>query len=119
MEEKEVFEVTAEQQEVFDTEFLPHIDALFNFALNLSSYREDDANDLVQETYMKAFRFIDKYEKGTNAKAWLFRILKNAFINQSWRIILPEFFIWMLKKNRHLCDEVRRGAMELTTQRIS
>ena len=42
---------------------------------------EDDANDLVQETYLKAFRFIDSFQKGTNAKAWLFRILKNSFIN--------------------------------------
>jgi RNA polymerase sigma-70 factor (ECF subfamily) len=43
--------------------------------------READANDLVQETFLKAYRFIDKYEEGTNAKAWLFKILKNAFIN--------------------------------------
>ena len=42
---------------------------------------EADASDLVQETYLKAFRFIDSYLEGTNAKAWLFRILKNAFIN--------------------------------------
>lgn len=41
-----------------------------------------DANDLVQETYLKAFKFIDKYEQGTNAKAWLFKILKNAYINE-------------------------------------
>jgi RNA polymerase sigma-70 factor (ECF subfamily) len=41
----------------------------------------DDANDLVQDTYLKAFRFFDKFERGTNSKAWLFRILKNTFIN--------------------------------------
>ncbi len=67
--------------EVFETELLPHIDALKTFAFHLS-YDEDDANDLVQETYMKAHRFIDKYEQGTNAKAWLFKILKNAYINE-------------------------------------
>jgi RNA polymerase sigma-70 factor (ECF subfamily) len=38
--------------------------------------------DLVQETYLKAYRFIDKYHEGTNAKAWLFKILKNAYINE-------------------------------------
>ncbi len=65
---------------IFDEEFYPHADALYNFAYNLT-YNEDDANDLVQETYMKAFRFIDKYLQGTNAKAWLFKILKNGFIN--------------------------------------
>lgn len=68
------------RQEVFDQEFLPQIDALYNFAYHLT-YNEADANDLVQETYMKAFRFIDSYQEGTNAKAWLFKILKNAFIN--------------------------------------
>ncbi|MFK8102055.1 MAG: sigma-70 family RNA polymerase sigma factor [Saprospiraceae bacterium] len=66
---------------VFEQELLPHADALYNFAFHLT-YSEDDANDLVQEAYMKAFRFIDKYIEGTNAKAWLFKILKNAFINQ-------------------------------------
>ncbi|MEM7103147.1 MAG: sigma-70 family RNA polymerase sigma factor [Bacteroidota bacterium] len=67
--------------QIFEEEFLPQIDALYNFAFHLT-YDEDDANDLVQETYLKAYRFIDKYNEGTNAKAWLFKILKNAFINQ-------------------------------------
>jgi RNA polymerase sigma-70 factor (ECF subfamily) len=71
----------AEKNRIFEQEFMPQIDALFNFAYHLT-YNEDDANDLVQETYMKAFRFIEKYIEGTNAKAWLFKILKNAFINQ-------------------------------------
>ena len=57
------------------------MDALKTFAYHLS-YNEEDANDLVQETYMKAHRFIDKYDQGTNAKAWLFKILKNAYINE-------------------------------------
>ncbi len=68
------------KDKVFNEEFLPQIDALYNFAYHLT-YSEEDANDLVQEAYMKAYRFIDNYEVGTNAKAWLFRILKNAFIN--------------------------------------
>ena len=71
---------TKRRERVFEVEFLPQIDALFNFAFHLT-FNEDDSNDLVQETYMKAFRFIDSYEEGTNAKAWLFKILKNAFIN--------------------------------------
>jgi len=67
--------------EVFERELLPHADALSTFAYHLT-YNEEDANDLVQETYLKAYRFIDKYDEGTNAKAWLFKIMKNAFINQ-------------------------------------
>ncbi len=65
---------------IFKKEFLPHADALYNFAFHLT-YNEDDANDLVQETFLKSYRFIDSYQQGTNAKAWLFKILKNAFIN--------------------------------------
>jgi RNA polymerase sigma factor (sigma-70 family) len=68
-------------QVVFEEELFPHMDALKTFAYHLS-YNEEDANDLVQETYMKAHRFIDKYDQGTNAKAWLFKILKNAYINE-------------------------------------
>jgi RNA polymerase sigma-70 factor (ECF subfamily) len=64
----------------FEKEAVPHMDAVYNFALRMTG-DEDDADDLVQETYMKAFRFFDKFEKGTNCKAWLFRILKNSFIN--------------------------------------
>lgn len=67
--------------ELFEKEFLPHADALYNFAFHLT-YKEEDANDLVQDTFLKAFRFIDSYERGTNAKAWLFKILKNGFINE-------------------------------------
>ncbi len=80
-EKEEAPTATPEQLAVFNDELLPQIDALYNFAFHLC-YNEDDANDLVQETYLKAFRFIDKYIQGTNAKAWLFKILKNAFINQ-------------------------------------
>lgn len=71
----------AKRDKVFDTELLPHMDALKTFAYHLT-FDDDDAEDLVQETYMKAYRFIDKYQEGTNAKAWLFKILKNAYINQ-------------------------------------
>jgi RNA polymerase sigma-70 factor (ECF subfamily) len=70
----------AQKVKIFDTEFLPHIDSMYNFAYRLT-FDEDDAKDLVQDTYLKAFRFIQSFEQGTNAKAWLFRILKNSFIN--------------------------------------
>lgn len=73
--------VTARQLEIFEDELLPQIDALYNFAYHLT-YNEDDAHDLVQDTYLKAYRFMAKYEEGTNPKAWLFTILKNAFINE-------------------------------------
>lgn len=69
-----------EKLQIFHNEFMPHINSMHNFAYRLT-LDPDDANDLVQDTYLKAYRFIDSFEKGTNAKAWLFRILKNSFIN--------------------------------------
>lgn len=69
-----------EKDNIFNLEFMPHIDAAYNYAFHLT-LNEDNAKDLVQDTYLRAFRFIDSFQKGTNAKAWLFRILKNNFIN--------------------------------------
>jgi RNA polymerase sigma-70 factor (ECF subfamily) len=66
---------------IFETEFLPQAEALLTFAYHLT-YNDTDAEDLVQETLTKAYRAIDKYNEGTNAKAWLFKILKNTFINE-------------------------------------
>ncbi|MCH8494971.1 MAG: sigma-70 family RNA polymerase sigma factor [Balneolales bacterium] len=68
------------KQQDFRAEMIPHLDALYNFALRLTT-DPTDAEDLVQDTIVKAFRFFNSYEKGTNAKAWLFRILKNSYIN--------------------------------------
>ncbi|MBN3583888.1 sigma-70 family RNA polymerase sigma factor [Algoriphagus aestuarii] len=70
-----------EKNNIFDGEFMPHIDSMYNFGYRLT-FDEDDAKDLVQDTYLKAYRFINSFEQGTNAKAWLFRILKNSFINE-------------------------------------
>ncbi len=65
----------------FEREALPHMDLLYNYALRMTG-SPDDAQDLIQETYLKAYRFWDKYEKGTNIRAWLFRILRNSYINR-------------------------------------
>ena len=59
---------------------LPFADALYGAALRLTRNRQD-AEDLLQETYLKAFAHYEGFTEGTNLKAWLFRILKNAFIN--------------------------------------
>jgi RNA polymerase sigma-70 factor (ECF subfamily) len=64
----------------FEAEALRHLDALYRTALRMTR-SEADAEDLVQETYIRAFRFRDQFTLGTNMKAWLFRILTNTFIN--------------------------------------
>ena len=69
-----------EKNEIFNGEFMPYIKSMYNFGYRLT-LDQDDAKDLVQDTYLKAYRFVESFQKGTNAKAWLFRILKNSFIN--------------------------------------
>jgi RNA polymerase sigma-70 factor (ECF subfamily) len=64
----------------FEAAALPHLDALYNMAYRLTRNTED-AEDLIQETFFKAYKYYDKFEEGTNLKAWLFRIMKNSFIN--------------------------------------
>ncbi|HEX2254265.1 MAG TPA: sigma-70 family RNA polymerase sigma factor [Thermoanaerobaculia bacterium] len=64
----------------FETAAMPFVDALYNTAYRMTRNSED-AEDLVQETYMKAYKYYDKFEEGTNFKAWLFKIMKNTFIN--------------------------------------
>ncbi len=65
----------------FEEVALPHLNALYNLALKLTR-NPKDAEDLVQEAYLRAFRFFDSYKPGTQIKAWLFRILRNTFINR-------------------------------------
>jgi RNA polymerase sigma-70 factor (ECF subfamily) len=62
----------------FEQIFLPLIDNLYNVALRMTR-NETDAEDLVQETYLKAFRFFHRFERGTNARAWILTILTNTF----------------------------------------
>ena len=65
----------------FEREILVHLDPLYATALRLTG-RPSDAEDLVQDACLKAFRFFHQYERGTNARAWAFRILVNTFINR-------------------------------------
>lgn len=77
--------------DAFETEALSFLDALYRTALRMTR-SEADAEDLVQETYIRAFRFRDQFTPGTNLKAWLFRILTNTFINSyRRRRAQPEF----------------------------
>jgi len=65
----------------FEELALQHLDPMYSAALRLTK-NERDAEDLVQDTFLRAYRFFDKFERGTNMKAWLFKILTNTFINR-------------------------------------
>lgn len=69
----------AERRQI-EADALSHIDALYRTALRLAG-NAADAEDLVQETYLRAFRSLNQFQAGTNLRAWLFKILTNAFIN--------------------------------------
>ena len=68
----------------FHEEALPHMDAVFRFALRLTGSR-DQAEDLVQETFLRAFRSWDQYTPGTQCKSWLFTICRNVFLRSRER----------------------------------
>ena len=65
----------------FERQAIPFLPSLYNTAYRLARNAQD-AEDLVQETYLRAYRSFAQFTPGTNLKAWLFRILKNAFINE-------------------------------------
>ena len=65
----------------FEREALPHLPALYAAATRMTR-NDRDAEDLVQDAMLRAYRFFDTFEAGTNCKAWLFRILTNAFCNR-------------------------------------
>ncbi|MBN1435052.1 sigma-70 family RNA polymerase sigma factor [Candidatus Fermentibacterales bacterium] len=69
------------QRKQFEDEVVQYLDGLYCYALHLTR-NDEDACDLVQETYARAFRAYEQYQLGTNARAWLFAILRNTFLNR-------------------------------------
>lgn len=81
-------------REEFKRAALPHLSALYTAAFYFTR-NEAEAEDLVQETCLRAFRFFDKFEPGTNCKAWLLSILRNLFINRyRQKRAKPEMVDW-------------------------
>ena len=70
-----------EKRREFEELALQYMDSVYSVALRMTR-DATEAQDLVQDVYLRAYRFFDKFEKGTNFRAWLFRILKNIYINK-------------------------------------
>jgi len=70
----------ASARDRFEREALQHLDALYRTALRMTR-NPSDAEDLVQDALVRAYRFYDRFEQGTNFRAWLFKILTNTYIN--------------------------------------
>ncbi|MBM4372690.1 MAG: RNA polymerase subunit sigma-24, partial [Deltaproteobacteria bacterium] len=76
-----MFSRSSRRRRLMEQELLPHLDSLFRYALSVTRDR-DQAEELTQETLARAVEHFEKYTPGTNARAWLFRILINLHINQ-------------------------------------
>ena len=80
MAEASPVELSSDEKKRFQEDALPLLDNLYAGALRMTR-NPPDAEDLVQETMMRAYRAFDRFEAGTNLKAWMFRIMTNAYIN--------------------------------------
>ncbi|HHT9115741.1 MAG: sigma-70 family RNA polymerase sigma factor [Planctomycetes bacterium] len=100
----------------FEDIAMEHLDSLYNMAIRLV-FNKEAAEDLVQETYLKAYRFFDTFQKGTNIKAWLFKILRNTFINKYRKTVnLPSeiFYEDVESVNSNLSYKQESDSAELT-----
>ncbi|TDI86656.1 MAG: sigma-70 family RNA polymerase sigma factor [Caldithrix sp.] len=86
-----------------------HVDSLYSTALRMTK-NDFDAEDLIQDVYLRAFRFFHRFEKGTNFKAWIFKILTNTYINQYRKKINKPYHV-DLEKVKYSYDD-----KEATTQ---
>jgi RNA polymerase sigma-70 factor (ECF subfamily) len=99
----------------FETGDLPYRDQLFKTAMRLTRSAED-SEDLLQETYLKAYRNYHQFQEGTNLKAWLFRIMKNAFVNEyRRRKVRPQYVELETESSVHEAAALRDVPEELVS----
>src|SRR5256714_10662279 len=90
--------------------FERHVDALYRSALRLTR-KPEDAEDLVQETYLRAYRYRNRFKPGTNEKAWLFTIMTNVFRNRLRQRPAPTEPLDQPGTDFSIYDQLRREGM--------
>ena len=105
-----------DKSRLFEEQAMEHIDKLYAHAMRKTG-NQQDAHDLVQETYLKAFAAFDQYQQGTNIKAWMHRILENTYINsyrkqknQPYQTPLEELEDWQIGRAESRTATTRRSA---------
>jgi len=96
-----------EKRKEFQEMAFSHMDSLYNTALRMTR-NEVDAEDLMQDVYVRAYRFFDKFQRGTNFKAWIFKILTNTFINQ-YRKKINQPYLVEFEKVKYSYNEDDKG----------
>jgi RNA polymerase sigma-70 factor, ECF subfamily len=96
--------VSEEAKKKFEEIAFEHMNSLYSTALRMTR-NTMEAEDLVQDTYLRAYRFFDKFEEGTNFKAWVFKILTNTFINKYRKKVRTPQSVQLEKVEFGLADE--------------
>ena len=103
------------KQEEFAMVVLEHLHTLYSTALRLTR-NPSEAQDLVQETLLKAYRFFERFEPGTNVKAWLFTILRNTYINAYRKTVRQQEQVDFERIEPFYADAVNEPEWEWTDQ---
>lgn len=106
-----LFGAQSQSQKVFEKEALPHLDALYAVGLRLTR-NERDAEDLVQDTLLRGYRFFHRFEAGTNCKAWLFKILHNTFVNKYRRRVREREITGAIEAEGGVGPMLSQGALD-------
>jgi RNA polymerase sigma-70 factor, ECF subfamily len=99
----------------FEKTAIPHMVPLRFYAFHLTANSED-AKDLLQDTFLKAYRFWNTFEQGTNVKSWLYQIMKNSYIN-NYRRKIKELNNIEYDENRFCHKTVQDGLLDITSHR--
>lgn len=106
-----LFGAQRHSQKAFEKEALPHLDALYAVGLRLTR-NERDAEDLVQDTLLRGYRFFHRFEAGTNCKAWLFKILHNTFVNKYRRRVREREIAGTIEAEGGVGPVLSQGALD-------